>query len=205
MTRPRASPLASRQQSHRLLTVVALTNHTNSAGRAPNIASVVSPTMDLCRARTRVFLHGARVARAQQDADQEESAAAESSPARKIFFQKRLPQKGYPLSGAETVFGQVFGRGGMSNFQNPRVPPTGGRIIRTHIQARLRCAEPCQFRPAAPATAPIVSSKSVSERPKRSIDHAMTISKFRRLASLSMELSPGRPFRPLAPEMPASL
>ena len=47
-------------------------------------------------------------------------------PHLKIFLQKRLPQKGYPLSGAETVFGQVFGRGGMSNFQNPTVPPTGG-------------------------------------------------------------------------------
>ena len=47
-------------------------------------------------------------------------------PHLKIFLQKRLPQKGYPLSGAETVFGQVFGRGGMSNFQNPKVPPTGG-------------------------------------------------------------------------------
>jgi hypothetical protein len=57
-------------------------------------------------------------------------------PHLKIFLQKRLPQKGYPLSGAETVFGQVFGRGGMSNFQNPKVPPPGGRICRTHIQAR---------------------------------------------------------------------
>ena len=35
----------------------------------------------------------------------------------------------------------------MSNFQNPTVPPTGGRICRTHIQARLRCAEPCQSDP----------------------------------------------------------
>jgi len=25
-----------------------------------------------------------------------------------------------------TIFGQVFGRGGMSNSQNPKVPPTGG-------------------------------------------------------------------------------
>src|SRR5262249_41185785 len=46
----------------------------------------------------------------------------------------------------------------------------------------------------------IVSSKSLSERPGRSIAHAMTISNFRRLASLSMESRPGRPFRPLAPE-----
>jgi hypothetical protein len=47
-------------------------------------------------------------------------------PPLKFFLQKRLPQKGYPLSGAETVFGQVFGRGGISNFQNPKIPPTGG-------------------------------------------------------------------------------
>ena len=25
-----------------------------------------------------------------------------------------------------TIFGQVFVRGGMSNFQNPKVPPPGG-------------------------------------------------------------------------------
>ena len=50
-----------------------------------------------------------------------------------IFLQKRLPQKGYPLSGAETVFGQVFGRGGMSNFQNPKVPPTGGSARASNI------------------------------------------------------------------------
>ena len=50
----------------------------------------------------------------------------------------------------------------------------------------------------------IVSSKSISERPKRSIAHAMTISNFRRLASLSIASSPAV-FRPLAPEIPASL
>jgi hypothetical protein len=52
--------------------------------------------MDLFRARARLFLHDARVARAQQDADQEESSAAETSPACKIFSAKtpsteRLP------------------------------------------------------------------------------------------------------------------
>jgi hypothetical protein len=35
-------------------------------------------------------------------------------PPLKFFLQKRLPQKGYPLS--ETVFEHVFGRVGMSNF-----------------------------------------------------------------------------------------
>src|SRR5262249_4854598 len=48
----------------------------------------------------------------------------------------------------------------------------------------------------------MVSSKSLSEWPRRSIAHAMTISNFRRLASLSMESRPGLPFRPLQPEMP---
>jgi hypothetical protein len=36
----------------------------------------------------------------------------------------------------------------MSNFKNPKIPPTGGRACRTHILARLRCAERCHFRPA---------------------------------------------------------
>jgi hypothetical protein len=57
-------------------------------------------------------------------------------PHLKIFLQKRLPQKGYPLSG-EGVFGQVFGRGGKSNFQNPTVPPTRG--------SRLPRARPRSF------------------------------------------------------------
>src|SRR5262245_58781963 len=70
----------------------------------------------------------------------------------KIFLQKRLTQKGYPLPRPETVFGHVFGEGGMSNSQNPKVPPTGGRVWRAHIQSRLRCAEACQFRPAVPTT-----------------------------------------------------
>jgi hypothetical protein len=47
-------------------------------------------------------------------------------PHLKIFLQKRLLRKGYPLFLGQTVFGQVFGRGGMSNFQNPKVPPTRG-------------------------------------------------------------------------------
>jgi hypothetical protein len=47
-------------------------------------------------------------------------------PRLKIFLQKRLPQKGYPLSGAETVFGQVFVRGGMTKISKWKVPPTGG-------------------------------------------------------------------------------
>jgi hypothetical protein len=80
--------------------------------------------------------------------------AALSTMARheKFFFAKTPSAEGLPPFWAETVFGQVFGRGGMSNFQNPKVPPTGGRVCRKHIQARLRCAEPCQFRPAVPAT-----------------------------------------------------
>ena len=36
---------------------------------------------------------------------------AESLPAPKIFLQKRLSHKGYPLYAGRTIFGQVFGRG----------------------------------------------------------------------------------------------
>jgi hypothetical protein len=44
-----------------------------------------------------------------------------------------LPLMATPFMG-RTIFGQVFGRGGITNFQNPKVPLTGGRICRTHIK-----------------------------------------------------------------------
>src|SRR5262249_38211040 len=66
----------------------------------------------------------------------------------KFFCKNVFRQKGYPLLGGRNIFGQFFGRGGISNSQNSKVPLPGGRICRTHIQARLRCAKPCQFRPA---------------------------------------------------------
>ena len=50
---------------------------------------------------------------------------AESSPAPKIFLQKRLSQKGYPFMG-RTIFGEVFVRGGMTEIFKRKVPPTGG-------------------------------------------------------------------------------
>jgi hypothetical protein len=43
-----------------------------------------------------------------------------------FFCKNAFHRKVTALSGAETDFGQVFGRGGMSNFQNPKVPPTRG-------------------------------------------------------------------------------
>jgi hypothetical protein len=47
-------------------------------------------------------------------------------PHLKIFFAKTpSTEKATPFLG-QTVFGQVFGRGGMSNFQNPTVPPYRG-------------------------------------------------------------------------------
>jgi hypothetical protein len=72
---------------------------------------------------------------------------AESLPAPKIFLQKRLSHKGYRLYG-QNHFWTGFWERGVSNFQNPKVPLPGGSICRTHIQARLRCVKPCQFRPA---------------------------------------------------------
>src|SRR5262245_3777073 len=69
-------------------------------------------------------------------------------PHLKFFLQKRLPQKGYPLSRLETVFGQVFGGGGMSNFQNPKVPPTGGSHLPPHIQGYANLARSRETCPA---------------------------------------------------------
>ena len=110
----------------------------------------------------RGFDRGERQLRAPQ-VDIGPSIRSKSFPAPENFFlQERLPQKGYPPFWGRTVFGQVFGRGGMSNFQNPKVPP-GGSHLPPHIQARLRCAEPCQFRPALPATGANLISPEVAE------------------------------------------
>ena len=43
----------------------------------------------------------------------------------KIFLQKRLSHKGYPLWD-RTIFGQVFVRGAMNKISKWKVPPTGG-------------------------------------------------------------------------------
>ena len=66
-------------------------------------------------------------------ADLGPSIRSKSSPAPDNFFCKNtLHRNATPVLG-QTVFGQVFGRGGMSNFQNPTVPPTGGsRLPRAH-------------------------------------------------------------------------
>ena len=55
-------------------------------------------------------------------------------PHLKFFFKNAFRQKGYPLFGAETVFGQVFGRGGMIEIFKRKVPLPGGRICCTHIK-----------------------------------------------------------------------
>ncbi len=44
---------------------------------------------------------------------------------KKFFCKNAFHRKATPFLG-QTVFGQVFGRGGMSNFQNPKVPPCRG-------------------------------------------------------------------------------
>ena len=75
----------------------------------------------------------APAARASRRARGGRSRTAESSPHLKIFLRKRLPQKGYPLSAGRNRFWTGFWERGMSNFQNPKVPPTGGRICRTHL------------------------------------------------------------------------
>ena len=51
----------------------------------------------------------------------------------------------------------------------------------------------------------MVPSRSMSERPSRSMARAITTSKVRRPASFTMRSRPGRWVRPLAPLMPASV
>ena len=40
----------------------------------------------------------------------------------------------------------------MSNFQNPKVPPTGGSHLPRAHPSSFEMRRPCQFRPAVPAT-----------------------------------------------------
>src|SRR5262245_55829501 len=58
---------------------------------------------------------------------------------------KATAPRGSPQS-AQNQKNKAFGEGPCSNFHFPKVPPTGGPICRTHIQARLRCAKPCRSR-----------------------------------------------------------
>src|SRR5215475_15555136 len=56
-----------------------------------------------------------------------ERAASGISPGTKNFFcKKSLSHKGYPLWDG-TIFGQVFGRGGMIKFSKWKVPLPGGQ------------------------------------------------------------------------------
>src|SRR5262249_27868530 len=48
----------------------------------------------------------------------------------KIFLQKCLSHKGYPPLWDGTIFGQVFGRGGMTKFSKWKVPLPGGQARR---------------------------------------------------------------------------
>jgi hypothetical protein len=72
-----------------------------------------------------------------RDCSRTQAPTAESSPAPENFFAKTpSPERATPFLGAETIFGQVFGRGGMSTFQNPKVPHIGGgRICRTRARS----------------------------------------------------------------------
>ena len=79
--------------------------------RIPDASTPSRPLSGYCEA------DGSLNASAQaRDCSRTQTPTAESSPPPENFFAKLLPQKGYPLSGAETVFGQIFGRGGMIKF-----------------------------------------------------------------------------------------
>ena len=69
------------------------------------------------------------------------------TPAPENFFARTPPQKGYPLFWGRNRFWTGFWERGHEQFSESKSPPTGGRICRMHIQARLRYAEPCQSHP----------------------------------------------------------
>src|SRR6516165_3847652 len=47
----------------------------------------------------------------------------------KFFSKTSFVRKATPFWGAETIFGQVFGRGGMSEIPKTKVPPTGAQRV----------------------------------------------------------------------------
>jgi hypothetical protein len=122
------------------------------------------------------------------------------SRTRKFICKSAFHKKGYPLSGAETVFGQVFGKEGMTEISQRKVPPTpGGQRVANRLLnwarrrspllirgliARLRCAAPCQSRcratwppsrypcPSQAAFAPCVRSCCLSSAGRVSICEA---------------------------------
>src|SRR5215831_14079534 len=79
------------------------------------------------------------------------------------------------------------------------------KISRARIAARFVNLPPCLVGIEAGMASHYVARELVAlGHEVKQVPQAMTMSNFRRLASLSMESRPGRPLRPLAPEMPAS-
>src|SRR5215472_1354351 len=63
----------------------------------------------------------------------------------KFFCKNVFRQKGYPLLGGRTIFGQVFGRGGMTEISKRKVPPTGGvQRPATDVAVKLNHVPPSQ-------------------------------------------------------------
>src|SRR5207245_9242946 len=74
----------------------------------------------------------------------------------KFFCKNVFHTKATPFMG-RTIFGQVFVRGGMSNFQNPKVPPTGG--------SHLPHAHPSSFEMRCTVPVPMPSDLATSKIP----------------------------------------
>ena len=97
--------------------------------------------------------NGKHVARDGQPSDSDAAlragASADSgiSPGTKNFFAKTSFTQRLPPLWGRTIFGQVFVRGGMSNFQKSKSPPYRGVAARPHttFEARLRCSELLAF------------------------------------------------------------
>jgi hypothetical protein len=67
-------------------------------------------------------------------------------PHLKIFFAKTPSTERLPPFWGKPFLDRFLGEGAGAIFRIQKSPLPGGRICRTHIQARLRCAKPRQFR-----------------------------------------------------------
>src|SRR5262249_24759193 len=68
-------------------------------------------------------------------------------PHLKFFFQKRFPSERLPpFRGQKPFLGRFSGEGALLKSGNEKSPLPGVASAARTSQARLRCAEPCQFR-----------------------------------------------------------
>jgi hypothetical protein len=70
----------------------------------------------------------------------------------KLFFANTLSTERLPPFWGKPFLDRFLGEAALAIFRIQQSPLPGGRICGTHIQARLRCAEPMPVPPAVPVT-----------------------------------------------------